>query len=240
DSAERALVRAGVALRRRHRPSGTYATLKGAGSREGELHSRPELEVRVEQDDAWPEAVLAALPEGAAAGLAPIAELWVERVRLVARSEGAPVADIAFDAVECRAPGHEGGSVTFNEVEVEALHAGPESDAALGALAYAVGTLVPLTPASHSKLERALALLGAFAQRRRDRPAHGSPLARRDAYPRADGRREARYLARYPPSTGMYAPWTNDAASLARNSASAATSSGSPRRPIGCSETSMS
>src|SRR5690606_4967607 len=100
DSAERALVRAGVALRRRHRPSGTYATLKGAGSREGELHSRPELEVRVEQDDAWPEAVLAALPEGAAAGLAPIAELWVERVRLVARSEGAPVADITFDAVE--------------------------------------------------------------------------------------------------------------------------------------------
>ncbi len=164
DSAERALVRAGVALRRRHRPSGTYATLKGAGSREGELHSRPELEVRLEQDDAWPEAVLTALPEGAAAaGLAPIAELWVERVRLVARSEGAPVADIAFDAVECRAPGHEGGSVTFNEVEVEALDAGPESDAALRALADAVGTLVPLTPSSHSKLERALALLAAFA-----------------------------------------------------------------------------
>jgi len=154
---------AGFALRRRHRPSGTYATLKGAVRLEGGLHSRPELELPLDADGSWPAAVLAALPPGADRGrLAPVAELRVERVKLVARDERGPVAELAFDAVECGSTSHEGGTVTFNEVEVEALGHGADVEDRMRALADAVGTIVPLTPSSASKLERALALLSAF------------------------------------------------------------------------------
>ena len=154
---------AGVALRRRYRPSGTYATFKGAASRDGDLHSRPELELPVGEDDGWPEEVLAALPGPVGPDLlAPLAELWVQRVRTVARAGGAPVAELAFDAVECRAPGQDASSVTFNEVEIEALVDGEAALGSMRALAEAVDTLVPLTPSSSSKLERALALLAVF------------------------------------------------------------------------------
>ncbi len=154
---------AGAALRRRHRPSGAYATLKGPATRHGELHARPELEVPL-SGDAWPGEVLAALPADAdPEELAPVAELWVERVRLVANDARGPVAELAFDAVECRAPGREAATVTFNEVEVEALAEGEDVEGRMRDLADAVGTIVPLTPSSASKLERALALLAAFA-----------------------------------------------------------------------------
>lgn len=153
---------AGAALRRRHRPSVTLATLKGAATRDGELHARPELEVPM-AGDGWPGEVLAALPASAdPEALAPVAELWVERVRLVASDARGPVAELAFDAVECRAPGREDAAVRFNEVEVEALAKGDDAVGRMRALADAVGTIVPLTPSSASKLERALALLAAF------------------------------------------------------------------------------
>ena len=72
------------------------------------------------------------------------------------------MAELAFDAVECRAPGREDAAVRFNEVEVEALAEGDDAVGRMRALADAVGTIVPLTPSSASKLERALALLAAF------------------------------------------------------------------------------
>lgn len=163
DTPDAALKAAGFALRRRHKRGGTYATLKGELRREGELHARRELELPLDDGEAWPVQVLAALPAGASPdSLAPVAELWVQRVQVVARQGAAPVAELAFDAVECRAPGHAGGSVSFNEVEVEALAEGDAVDAAMRALAAAVATIVPLTPSTTSKLERALALLGAF------------------------------------------------------------------------------
>lgn len=155
---------AGVALRRRHRPKGTYATLKGAAARDGDMHTRSELEVPLPDDEGWPHEVLAALPAATdPAGLAPVAELWVQRVRLVARDARGPVAELAFDAVECRAPGQDATAVTFNEVEVEALADDPDVEERMRALAAAVATVLPLTPSSSSKLERALALLSAFA-----------------------------------------------------------------------------
>jgi len=155
---------AGVALRQRHRPSGAYATLKGTATQRGDLYSRPELEVPLDDGQEWPAEVLVALPPlSDVAALAPVAELWVERVRVEAGDARGPLAELAFDAVECRSPGVLGASVTFNEVEVEALSDEPDVEDVMRALADAVGTLVPLTPSSSSKLERALALLAAFA-----------------------------------------------------------------------------
>ncbi len=164
DTADGALQREGVALRKRHRPGRSFATLKGPVSLEDGVHARPELELPLTTEGQWPPEVLAALPAGVMPErLAPLAELDVRRVRTVFALAGEDVADVAFDEVTCISPAQDGSTVTFHEVEIEGLTDDPGAEVHMREVARAVETLVPLTLSSVSKLERALALLAAFA-----------------------------------------------------------------------------
>jgi len=164
DTEDGALNRAGVALRKRHRPGRSFATYKGPVTLREGIHSRRELESPLTPEGAWPEDVLTVLPAGVAPEhLTALAELDVRRVRLVAELAGRPVADVAFDEVTCLLPDQDDSSVTFHEVEIESLTDDPGAEVHMQRLAKAVETLVPLTVSSVSKLERALALLSAFA-----------------------------------------------------------------------------
>lgn len=164
DTADGALRRAGIALRRRHRPSGSFATFKGPVTLRDGLHSRQELESPLTAAGYWPDDVLSALPDGVEPrSLYPLAELDVRRVRLIVDLAGEPVADVAFDQVTCSAPDEVDASVTFHEVEIENLTQDPGAEVHMSRIAEAVGTLIPLTLSSFSKLERAQALLAAFA-----------------------------------------------------------------------------
>lgn len=164
DTADGALRRAGVALRKRHRPSGSFATFKGPVTLREGLHSRQELESPLTESGYWPDDVRSALPDGVEPrSLSPVAELDVRRVRLIVDLAGEPVADIAFDEVKCSSPDDDDSSVTFHEVEIESLTEDPGAQVHMLRLAEAIETLVPLTLSSFSKLERAQALLAAFA-----------------------------------------------------------------------------
>lgn len=164
DTEDGALNRAGVALRKRHRPGRSFATYKGPVTLREGIHSRRELESPLTPEGGWPEDVLTVLPAGVAPErLTALAELDVRRVRLVAELAGRPVADVAFDEVTCLLPDQDDSSVTFHEVEIESLTDDPGAEVHMQRLAKAVETLVPLTVSSVSKLERALALLSAFA-----------------------------------------------------------------------------
>ncbi len=164
DTPEGALANAGVALRKRHRPGRSYATFKGPLKLREGVHERQEIESPLTEAGGWPADVLAALPtEVAPALLAPLAQLDVRRVRLVVDLAGEPVADIAFDEVTCSSPDEDDSSVTFHEIEIESLTDDQGADIHMQRVAKAIETLVPLTLSSVSKLDRAVALLSAFA-----------------------------------------------------------------------------
>ena len=161
DTPDERLKQAGLALRERYLGGARRVTLKWAGSVTGGLHQRQELELEAA---GWPPAVLAALPEGvAAADLAPRLELTTQRTRFLVMQRACPeaergglaLAELAFDEVTARRPGHF-TSVHFLEVELEALEASADE---LAKLAETLQAILPLTESSVTKLERAIALL---------------------------------------------------------------------------------
>lgn len=162
-------------------PDHVVVTLKSDGSVTGALHERSELQWRVGPDLLWPDEVatrVTAVPGvGAMERVRPVVDLRIRRVAFlvaVERDQGRPFAEVAFDEVVASSarqraavePGHEdtssAASVTFHEVEFEALTDLDGTVARLTAVADAVATVVKLTPSSASKLERAKALLDAI------------------------------------------------------------------------------
>lgn len=193
------LAATGVALRLRRVGGRRYATLKSAGTVDGALHRRDEVEVELtDADDAspgeaaataprWPAAIVARLPPLVdVAALQPVARLATTRVAYLLRTPRHGEVEVAFDEVRCRlppdgaAPTSKDGAPTWAsdarfspEVsfhEVEIEARAGASDADLVAVEAALDGVVALTPSSATKLERALALLAPFADDPTDRP----------------------------------------------------------------------
>lgn len=173
DDARLSLARAGLALRRRMADGELLATLKTLGTVEGALHRRDEVELPIPESadawDPWPEPIAERLRVVTdTRSLRGTFELVTERTRFEVRDGGRAVAVASFDDVAARRPSGE-RSVHWNELEIESVPApegddrGPEAaeaaSALLGRAAEALGQVVTLVPSSHTKLERARALL---------------------------------------------------------------------------------
>lgn len=177
DDADRAVQRAGLALRVRSTGGSRVATLKSRGSVMDGVHERDELEVALPSGTGpvpapWPAQFQAHLPGVALAALQPHMIITTLRHRFTLLEGGVPVAELAFDEVVCR-PAAEVAlqyaidEVMFHEVELEALTAGgraPVPAAKLAAFGAQLQDLLPLYPSDITKLERATTLLAAFAE----------------------------------------------------------------------------
>lgn len=166
------LSRAGLALRRRMADGTLLATLKTLGSVDGALHVRDELELPIAASadawNPWPEPIAERLRSITdVRSLRGSFELTIERVRFPLLDGDRLVATACFDDVAARRPGTE-RSVHWNELEIEgtdelAAEAEGANDGAARAVlnraAQALGEVLDLVPSSHTKLERARALL---------------------------------------------------------------------------------
>ncbi|MDZ7800846.1 MAG: CYTH domain-containing protein [Trueperaceae bacterium] len=167
DDARLSLSRAGYALRRRMADGRMLATLKTLGSVEGALHRRDELEDEIPADapawNPWPAAISERIGMVTdVRSLRGAFELTTERRLFDLLDAGRRVAVASFDAVAARRTTSE-RTVHWNELEIEAVAPEEGGEAAredaLRRAAEAIGTVVALVPASHTKLERARALL---------------------------------------------------------------------------------
>lgn len=161
DDARLSLSRAGLALRRRMVEGRVLAALKSAGAVEGALHQREEIELPVPDHatalEPWPETIGERVRTVTdPRGLVPVLELRTERVSFPVLRDGREVAQLAFDGVEARRP-RAGGSVHFDELEVEAAEAAPPAE--LDTIAEALHGVLTLAASAHTKLARARALL---------------------------------------------------------------------------------
>ena len=165
DDPRLSLARAGYALRRRMADGELLATLKTLGSVEGALHRRDELELPIEGGadpwNPWPEPIAERLRVVTdVRSLRGTFELTTERTSFPLHEHGRTVAVASFDDVAARRPSAE-RSVHWNELEIEsAADLGPDAaEAVLSRAAEGVAALLALVPTSHTKLERARALL---------------------------------------------------------------------------------
>lgn len=165
DDSRLSLARAGLALRRRMAEGEMLATLKTLGSVEGALHRREEIELPIAEGadpwNPWPEPIAERLGSVTdVRSLRGTFELVTERVRFPLLEDGRTVAVASFDDVAARRPNDE-RSVHWNELEIEssAHLAATAGEAALSRAAAGFGTILSLVPTSHTKLERARALL---------------------------------------------------------------------------------
>lgn len=156
DTATQALRQAGLALRKRSVNGQTLATLKTQGQVTGASHIRDELELPMVAAS-WPEAIVRQLtPHTPVEYLRTQLELVTERLNYPIIYKGEEIALLSFDTVRANYPGHD-QQVTFCEVEIEAR--GDSGPLHLQAIAGALTAILPLTPSSSNKLERAAALL---------------------------------------------------------------------------------
>lgn len=164
DDARLSLSRAGFALRRRMAEGRMLATLKTLGAVEGALHRREELELPMPDDapagDPWPPEIAERVREVTdVRGLRGAFELTTRRTLFDLLEGERRVAVASFDAVEARRPASN-RTVHWNELEIEAVDsADVGGEAALHRAAEGFGAVLTLVPASHTKLERARALL---------------------------------------------------------------------------------
>lgn len=165
DDARMSLARAGYALRRRMADGALLATLKTLGAVEGALHRREEIEAPIEAGadpwNPWPAPIAERLvmvtdPRS----LNGTFELTTERAQLPLLEGTRTVAVASVDAVAARRPNAE-RSVHWNELEIEASAdlAPEEAEDVLRRAQEAFETILALVPTSHTKLERARALL---------------------------------------------------------------------------------
>ena len=150
------LSHAGIALRVRYlkdeNGEQTFATYKGAGTVDGSLHTREELELPYISP--WPPEILEKLgPLGVVDKLEPLLELTTRRRRYLLVKEGQPRAELTFDEVTSTRGEHR---VAFRELELEASADLPVGD--LEALARPLEQ-PGLTPHAEDKLTLALTLL---------------------------------------------------------------------------------
>jgi CHAD domain-containing protein len=160
DTAERLILAAGYACRRREQDEGILMTLKGLGGAEGAVHRREELEVSLPDDRPpaeWPdsparERVRQLIGE---APLAPLFELRQTRIVRPLSQDGRLVAELSLDEVHLAADDRE---QTYFELEVELAAQGSEDD--LAAIVTCLRDEWGLEGEPRSKFERALAFLG--------------------------------------------------------------------------------
>lgn len=166
DTRDFALARAGVALRVRRAGRSWEATAKWSGRVAGALHERPELTVALPGEPAVP----FTLPDGPlrtqltavllGRRLAPILVSEVRRQLrdlLPANASAAePLAEVALDTVELRAPNGSAAGTPFFEVEIE-RRSGKRGD--LTALSQLLQQRFGLVPSRASKFARGLAEL---------------------------------------------------------------------------------
>lgn len=176
DDAALAVEHAGLALRVRSVKGERLATLKSRGSVMAGVHERSELELPLpdhpdEASPPWPHAFAERLAGLDLAALRPRMVIKTARHRFHLHQTGRLTAELAFDEVTCRpapalAARYAIDEVQFHEVELEAMSAGgaPVSVERLTAYGTALQELLPLYPSDITKLERAAALLGAFAE----------------------------------------------------------------------------
>jgi triphosphatase len=155
DDSEQHLRKADAALRRRKVDGRSLATFKGKGSKDGALHQREEIEESM-LGGAWPESILERLqsithPEH----LKETLELSTIRQRYLIRQKEKDLAILSFDKVSAHYPKSK-PQVDFEEIEIEAIDG---SDEDLHAIAQTLMQLLPLSPNSVNKLERAEVLL---------------------------------------------------------------------------------
>ncbi|NIV33229.1 MAG: CYTH domain-containing protein [Anaerolineae bacterium] len=159
DTAERLILAAGYACRRREQEGEVLITLKGLGGAGGAVHRREELEVALPADQpptqwlASParERVLQLVGD---APLTPLFELRQTRlVRLVSQGER-PVGEWSLDQVTLT---FEGVEQAYSELEIELAPQGTEDD--LAAIATCLQGEWGLEPQPRSKFERALTFL---------------------------------------------------------------------------------
>ena len=152
DTPSLTLLQAGVALRQRQFGAQTVATYKGAGTVDGSLHTREELELPYTAP--WPAEILAKLePLGVVNTLAPLVELTTQRQRYLLVKNGQAQAELTFDEVTSTRGERR---VAFRELELEALPG--TSNADLQTLALPLEQ-PGLTPHAEDKLTLALKLL---------------------------------------------------------------------------------
>lgn len=164
DTADRALARAGVALRLRRAQAHWEATATWAGQVSGVLHEGPELTLRLAGPPVMPFIVppgplyvhLAALLAGRP--LDPLLQTNIHRRRIdVLAADDAPVlAELALDRVQVCGPSEAQPRERYYEVEVERLSGTRRDVAVFGRLLRAE---FALTPSSASKFARGLALV---------------------------------------------------------------------------------
>jgi inorganic triphosphatase YgiF len=155
DDAKQHLRKADVALRRRRVDERSLATFKGNTTKDGALHQREEIEEFM-LGNAWPETILTRIqnltsPEE----LKETLELSTLRQRYLVRQNEKDLAILSFDKVSANYPNSK-QQVDFEEVEIEAIDG---SDDDLRNIADTLIQLIPLSPNSTNKLERAEVLL---------------------------------------------------------------------------------
>jgi CHAD domain-containing protein len=159
DTADRLILSAGYAFRRREQAEGVLITLKSLQGAEGAIHRREELEALLPSDQQpaqWPAGPLRerVLELTGGVSMIPLFELRQKRIiRWVGLSDQ-PVAELSLDEVHLNSDGEE--QVQF-ELEVELTPQGTEAD--LARIAASLQREWDLKPEQRSKFEWALALL---------------------------------------------------------------------------------
>ncbi len=159
DTGDRRLKRLGMALRIREVDGERLVGLKTAGEISGSLHRREELELAF-NGGAWPAEIAARLKDKLdLSALRPVLDINTQRSRYLLWRGAVELAELAFDDCRVQRPGQV-ISGEFLELELEAKAA---TEAELKQIVTALDKLLPLTPNSINKLERAEVLLN-FAQ----------------------------------------------------------------------------
>jgi CHAD domain-containing protein len=159
DTADRAILAAGYACRRRVQDDSILITLKGLGGAEGAIHRREELEVLLPADQPpskWPDGAVHDWVRQVTGGsrLAPLFALQQTRTVRPLRAGRRLVAEISLDDVHLSV---KGGEHAYFEAEVELLPDGTERD--LTAIVTCLQEEWGLQPELRSKFERGLALV---------------------------------------------------------------------------------
>jgi len=156
DTADRVLSRTKHAVRVRHANERLLVTLKGPGTVENGVHSRPEWEVPTigEQPDQWPELIRTKLHDLIGdQHLAPLFTIHNGRRTWVLLRDEQVLGEVALDKGTIDSGGQQ---MPLHELEIE-LKGGDEGD--LHALAAIIRQHLPAQPEDRSKFARGFALL---------------------------------------------------------------------------------
>ncbi len=156
DTVDRALSRTKHAVRVRRANERLLVTLKGPGTVENGVHSRPEWELPTTSDQPaqWPELIRSKLHDLIGEQqLAPLFTIRNGRRTWVLMRDDQVLGEVALDEGVIESGGQQ---LPLHELEIE-LKGGDEND--LHALAAIIGQHLPAQPEDRSKFARGLALL---------------------------------------------------------------------------------